>query len=63
MQMRDPEGVWMAAFTPEDPDDRNAFDAHMATVRRSPDITLNYGGGLMGHRARACRPGFLAPPR
>ena len=39
-QMRDPEGVRMAAFTPEDPDDRNAFDAHMARVRSSPDITM-----------------------
>src|SRR5690606_30170199 len=25
-QMRDPESVWMAAFTAEDPDDRDAFD-------------------------------------
>jgi RimJ/RimL family protein N-acetyltransferase len=39
-QMRDPEGVWMAAFTPPDPDDRNAFDAHMARVRASPEITM-----------------------
>jgi RimJ/RimL family protein N-acetyltransferase len=39
-QSRDPEGVWMAAFTPEDPEDRNAFDAHMARVRSSPDITM-----------------------
>jgi hypothetical protein len=39
-QMRDSEGVRMAAFTPEDPDNRNAFDAHMATVRSSPGITL-----------------------
>ena len=39
-QMRDPEGVRMAAFTPEDPDDRNAFDAHMARVISSPDITM-----------------------
>jgi hypothetical protein len=31
-QMRDPEGVRMAAFTPEDPDDRNAFDAHTEAV-------------------------------
>lgn len=38
-QMRDPEGVRMTAFTPENPDDRNAFDAHMARVRSSPDIT------------------------
>ncbi len=39
-QMRDPEGVRMAAFTPEDPDDRHAFDAHMARVRSSPGITM-----------------------
>jgi RimJ/RimL family protein N-acetyltransferase len=39
-QMRDPQGIWMAAFTPPDPDDRNAFDAHMARVRSSPDITM-----------------------
>jgi RimJ/RimL family protein N-acetyltransferase len=39
-QMRDPEAVRMAAFTPEDPKDRNAFDAHMARVRSSPDITM-----------------------
>jgi RimJ/RimL family protein N-acetyltransferase len=39
-QMRDPESVRMAAFTPDDPDNRTAFDAHMATVRSSPDITL-----------------------
>lgn len=39
-QMRDPEAVWMAAFTPDDPDDRTAFDAHMAKVRSSPDTTL-----------------------
>jgi len=39
-QMRDPESVRMAAFTPDDPGDRSAFDAHMAKVRSSPDITL-----------------------
>jgi Acetyltransferase (GNAT) domain len=39
-QSRDPEGVWMAAFTPENPEDRNAFDAHMARVRNAPDITM-----------------------
>ena len=38
--MRDPESVWMAAFTPHDPDDRPAFDAHMARVRSSPENTL-----------------------
>jgi RimJ/RimL family protein N-acetyltransferase len=44
-QMRDPVGVRMAAFTPENPDDRHAFDAHMARVRSSRDIT---------HRAVVC---------
>ncbi|MFJ6671290.1 GNAT family N-acetyltransferase [Actinosynnema sp. NPDC091369] len=39
-QMRDPESVRMAAFTAEDPDDRAAFDAHMAKLRTSHDITL-----------------------
>ena len=39
-QMRDPESVWMAAFTADDPDDRPAFDAHMARVRASPGVTL-----------------------
>ncbi len=39
-QMRDPESVRMAAFTPDDPDDRTAFDAHMAKVRSQPDITM-----------------------
>jgi len=38
-QMRDPESVRMAAFTPADPDDRAAFDAHQARVRTAPDIT------------------------
>jgi RimJ/RimL family protein N-acetyltransferase len=35
-QMRDPEAVRMAAFTPEDPSDRGAFDAHMAKIMSSP---------------------------
>jgi RimJ/RimL family protein N-acetyltransferase len=39
-QMRDPESVRMAAFTPEDPSDRGAFDAHMAKVTYSPEIGL-----------------------
>lgn len=39
-QMRDPESVWMAAFTSEDPDDRDAFDSRMARLRASPDIIL-----------------------
>ena len=35
-QMRDPESVRMAAFTAENPDDRTAFDVHMAKVRALP---------------------------
>jgi RimJ/RimL family protein N-acetyltransferase len=50
-QMRDPESVRMAAFTAEDPDDRAAFDAHMARVRTSPGIThraVTRDGQLVG---------------
>jgi len=39
-QMRDPESVWMAAFIARDPNDRLAFDAHMARLRASPEITM-----------------------
>jgi RimJ/RimL family protein N-acetyltransferase len=39
-QMRDPESVRMAAFTAKDPNNREAFDAHMATVRTSPDVIM-----------------------
>lgn len=38
-QMRDPESVRMAAFTAKDPDDRAAFDVHMAKIRASPEVT------------------------
>ena len=44
-QMRDPGSVRMAAFTSQDPDDRAAFDAHMARVLSAPGIT---------HRAVTC---------
>jgi len=44
-QMRDPESVFMAAFTPEDPNNRSAFNAHMAKVTSSPEIR---------HRAIIC---------
>src|SRR4029077_18421387 len=39
-QMRDPESVRMAAFTPEDPSDRSAFDAHMAPIIASSENRL-----------------------
>ena len=38
-QMRDPESVRMAAFTPDDPDDRDAFDAHRSRVSSDPSVT------------------------
>ena len=44
-QMRDPAAVRMAAFTAKDPNDRAAFEAHLARVRTAPDIT---------HRAVTC---------
>jgi RimJ/RimL family protein N-acetyltransferase len=39
-QMRDPESVWMAAFTPADPDHREAFDRQMARARASTEVTM-----------------------
>jgi RimJ/RimL family protein N-acetyltransferase len=50
-QMRDPESVRMAAFTPEDPSDRSAFDAHMEKVMSSAEGTLRaitYDDRLVG---------------
>lgn len=49
--MRDPESVRMAAFTAKDPDDRAAFDAHMAKVRSLPGVTnraVTVDGRLVG---------------
>jgi RimJ/RimL family protein N-acetyltransferase len=39
-QQQDPESVRMAAFTPPNPGDRAAFDAHMARIRSRSDVTL-----------------------
>ena len=36
-QMRDPESVRMAAFTARDPNDRSAFDAHLAKIMSSSE--------------------------
>lgn len=50
-QMRDPVSVRMAAFTPDDPDDRQRFDAHMARVLSAPDNTnraITCDGRLVG---------------
>ena len=59
-QMRDPESVWMAAFTAKDPNDRDAFDAHMSKVRTAPDGTMRAvirGGRLVGSIASFVRDG------
>ncbi|MGZ4473265.1 MAG: GNAT family N-acetyltransferase [Nocardioidaceae bacterium] len=50
-QMSDPESVRMAAFTPEDPNDRQRFDAHMSRVMKSPESTnraITRKGDLVG---------------
>jgi RimJ/RimL family protein N-acetyltransferase len=36
--MRDPESVRMAAFTADDPNDRSAFDAHMARIMNLAEV-------------------------
>ena len=51
-QRRDPESVRMAAFTAESPNDRSAFDAHLARVRDSPGITRRQ------HRQFQARTGY-----
>jgi RimJ/RimL family protein N-acetyltransferase len=37
--MRDPEAVQMAAFVGRDPNDREAFEAHLSRLRTNPKIT------------------------
>ena len=37
-QMKDPESVRMAAFTAEDPADRQAFLAHRSRIRADPSV-------------------------
>jgi RimJ/RimL family protein N-acetyltransferase len=49
--MSDPEAVTMAAFTPDDPGDRERFDAQRARIRANPAITeraILYDGRLAG---------------
>lgn len=49
--LSDPESVAMAAFTSESSNDRAAFDAWMARLMNSPDITLRaitWNGDLVG---------------
>ncbi len=52
--MRDPEGVAMAAFTADDPDNRGAFEAWIARERSSGDVlyqVVTENGGFAGTAA------------
>ena len=49
--MNDPESIRMAAFTPDDPADRDKFDAHQRRIRTDPEITyraISCDGKLAG---------------
>ena len=51
---QDKEAVHMAAFTPKDPSDRAAFDAHWAKIRASDSVinrTVEVNGQVAGHVA------------
>jgi RimJ/RimL family protein N-acetyltransferase len=60
--MRDPVAVRMAAFTASDPDDREAFDKHMARVLGSSEIrqrAVTVDGALVGSIASFAMDGDL----
>jgi RimJ/RimL family protein N-acetyltransferase len=58
-QMNDPEALRMAAFTPKDPADRDAFDAHWERIRASEDVlrTVLVDGDVVGSAAVYGEPG------
>ncbi|MFC9683852.1 GNAT family N-acetyltransferase [Streptomyces sp. NPDC056948] len=58
-QMNDPEALHMAAFTPENPADRDAFDAHWARIRSSSAVvrTVLADGDVVGSAALYGEPG------
>ena len=58
-QMNDPEALRMAAFTPKDPADRDAFDAHWSRIRSSVDVlrTILADGDVVGSAAVYGEPG------
>ena len=62
-QMRDPESVRMAAFVTENPDDRTAFDVHMAKVRTSPEVTTRRSPSMDGLSAVSPASSLMAIPR
>lgn len=48
----DPDAIWMAAFTPPDPSDRDAFDRHWRTILADENVvarTIVAGGRVAGH--------------
>lgn len=48
----DPDAIWMAAFTPPDPSDREAFDAHWRTIladKSGVARTIVFEGQVAGH--------------
>ncbi|MEU8590610.1 GNAT family N-acetyltransferase [Streptomyces sp. NPDC048664] len=59
-QLNDPVALWMAAFTPEDPADRTAFDAHWERLRAAPGAdarTVLVDGDVVGTAAVYGEPG------
>ena len=58
-QMNDPEALHMAAFTPKDPADRDAFDAHWKRIRASDAVhrTVLADGDVVGSAAVYGEPG------
>ncbi|MFE6411433.1 GNAT family N-acetyltransferase [Streptomyces sp. NPDC057837] len=58
-QMNDPEALHRAAFTPADPSDRAAFDAHWTRIRASSDVvrTVLADGDVVGSAAVYGAPG------
>jgi RimJ/RimL family protein N-acetyltransferase len=53
-QLNDPESLRMAAFTPEDPADRQAFEAHWRRLRSAADVharTVLLDGDVVGSAA------------
>ncbi|MEU6349476.1 GNAT family N-acetyltransferase [Streptomyces sp. NPDC047072] len=58
-QMNDPEALRMAAFTPKDPADRDAFDAHWKRIRATDAVhrTVLADGDVVGSAAVYGEPG------
>ncbi|MEU2284422.1 GNAT family N-acetyltransferase [Streptomyces sp. NPDC013178] len=58
-QLNDPEALRMAAFTPEDPADRDAFEAHWKRIRSSTALirTILADGDVVGNASVYGEPG------